>query len=235
MAAADDRRERHERPARHRPRERRGGNHHNSVRDNFDSGERLNKIKRIIKHGQLQAEIDRKFPFGVRHGQRMMKAAEAFEGKYDIVSLLPIYQNAIYLLSASQGAIDEAIERAQSGERITEERAKWLVAKHKNAAGGGGGSTSGAKGAEGAKGSTSGNKRSPKPGSMAWIRAQRDGMEELYLWCQSEFLGRVLSEEQKLGLRHDTICFSRDTAKTIPTVVSLLFEAVDELRSQAAR
>jgi hypothetical protein len=212
-------------------------NHRNSVRANFDTGWRLLEIKRIIKHGQLLAEIDRKFPFSARTGQRMMSAAK---GKYDIVSLLPIYQNAIYLLSAPgvpESARDEAIEQAKSGKSITEEYAKFLVKKHKNAAGGGGGSRRGTKKA---KGSTSSDKPSPKPGGMAWTKAQRDGTEEWYLWNQSQFLGRVLSEEQKLGLRRDTMIkhialFLSGYGDDNPDGRKLLFEAVGELRSQAAQ
>jgi hypothetical protein len=213
-------------------------NHRNSVRGNFDSGSRLNELKKI-KDGRFLAKIADKFPFSIRSGQRMMSAAEAFEGQYDTVSHLPIYQNAIYLLSARgvpQSARDEAIKLAKSGARITKEKAKWLVAKHKNAAGGGDHSTSRTKGA---KGSTS-DKPSPKPGGTAWTKAQRDGMEELYLWNQSEFLGRVLPEEEKLGLRRDTMIkhialFLSGYGDDNPDGRKLLFEAVDELRSQAAQ
>jgi hypothetical protein len=114
---------------------------HNRVRDWFEIGWRLNEIRKPtmpaeerVSRGDFLSWFKRqKFHFSVRSAQRMMNAAEAFEGKYDTVSHLPIRLSAIHALSSHvvlEEVRDEAIQIAQSGRTVTKAVVKALIKIH---------------------------------------------------------------------------------------------------------
>lgn len=96
----------------------------------FEIGQELLSAKALLDHGQFTVWVESQFAnkFSVRTARRMMAVAEAF--KADTVSALPIDDSALYVLATAPEAVrQEAIAEAESGERITQAKAKALIAK----------------------------------------------------------------------------------------------------------
>jgi len=105
------------------------------VRRMIDTGQRLIAVKEAMPHGAFGDWISQEFGMSHKTANRFMAAAEKF-GKFDTVTKtpdLPMMQSAIYLLSGDdvpEDAREEAVERAQEGERITKAVAQDIAAKH---------------------------------------------------------------------------------------------------------
>ncbi|MFO0979671.1 MAG: DUF3102 domain-containing protein [Planctomycetaceae bacterium] len=89
-----------------------------SVSDMLAIGESLLEVKALLPHGQWLPWLDVEFSMTPRTAQRLMNAAERWRGKCETVSHLGL--SVIYALEdASDSAVEELVERAKSGERIT--------------------------------------------------------------------------------------------------------------------
>jgi hypothetical protein len=91
-------------------------------------GGSLTKIKGLLPHGGFIPWVEENCPFTTKTAQNYMRAFEVF-GKYERLSYLD--PSAMYLLASSEPAATEAKSLASKGHRITEAKAKELVAKHK--------------------------------------------------------------------------------------------------------
>jgi hypothetical protein len=107
--------------------------HRNTTREKLQIGWHLNEIKRLkaeVPHGHFMQWVGRNFIFGIKTAERYMNAARAFEGKFDIVSNLPITETALYALGGRDvpaRAIDVAIAHAETGQGINEDWAKSII------------------------------------------------------------------------------------------------------------
>jgi hypothetical protein len=102
----------------------------------IEIGERLQIVKEKLKHGQFQAWLLTEFNMNPRQARRIMLVAKQFKtDKYAVLKFAP---SALYLLAEIQtpdAAKQEAISRAESGEKVTLRTAKEIVSRHKSIAG----------------------------------------------------------------------------------------------------
>lgn len=98
----------------------------------IEVGRRLIEVKERISHGLFLKWIEAEFDWGERTSQNMMATAVRF--KSEIIADLKIAPTALYELaspSIPDQAVREAIERAESGEKITASIAKEICKQHK--------------------------------------------------------------------------------------------------------
>jgi hypothetical protein len=97
-------------------------------------GQDLLSVKEALPHGQFGPWLRAEFGWTERTARNFMAVAEAFGPKTEIISDLRIDPTAAYLLaapSAPDEAREAAVERAESGERITAKVAKKILAEER--------------------------------------------------------------------------------------------------------
>lgn len=101
----------------------------------FLIGQKLIEARGLLPHGKFEAWAEAETGLTIRTAQRFMSVARRFEGKGDIMSLLPptvIYQLASP--STPDSAIDEVLEIIGSGEDVSVALTNGIVADHQLAA-----------------------------------------------------------------------------------------------------
>jgi Protein of unknown function (DUF3102) len=96
----------------------------------IEVGNALLRAKDALPHGQFGPWLASEFGWTDRMARRFMDVAEVFGPKSDIISDLAIVPTAAYLLAAPSTPYEArqiALDRAQSGERITPDLAKEIV------------------------------------------------------------------------------------------------------------
>jgi Protein of unknown function (DUF3102) len=98
-------------------------------------GEKLAGVKARLEHGLYGEWLDKEFAWSERTARNYVQVFETFgkSAKFADISR-HIDRSATYLLAAPstpQEARDEAIEKAEAGERVTHKTSKEIVAKHK--------------------------------------------------------------------------------------------------------
>lgn len=99
----------------------------------IENGRDLMEVKERLEHGQFQKWIEANFPWSVKTARQMMKAADVFS-KQTNSSVLNFAKETLFLLaqdSTPDTAREEAIDRAEQGEKFTHKQAKELVEAHK--------------------------------------------------------------------------------------------------------
>lgn len=94
----------------------------------IEIGKNLNTVKELLPHGMFSPWLQSEFEMSRQTANRFMQVAERFEDKLLTVSSLS--SSALYLLaspSTPQEAVDEALYRANSGEKITQALAKQII------------------------------------------------------------------------------------------------------------
>ena len=94
-------------------------------------GKELIEVKDRLAHKQFTPWIEAEFGWEITTAQRFMRVASVFGDKQQIAVF---GQSALYLLaspSTPDEAVQEAVERAGQGEKITHAVAKEIVQKHK--------------------------------------------------------------------------------------------------------
>jgi hypothetical protein len=105
-----------------------------SAQDIIDIGESLIEIKNKLEYGQFYAWLETEFSWSYRTASRFMRVAETFSS--DNMSDVDILPTALYQLSSPnfpKAAIEEAINRAKSGEFISAEKVKEIKNRHQTA------------------------------------------------------------------------------------------------------
>jgi hypothetical protein len=100
----------------------------------IEVGQDLIAVKEALPHGQFGPWLRAEFGWTERTARNFMAVAEAFGPKTEIISDLQIAPTAAYLLaapSAPDEAREAAVERAESGERITAKVAKEILAEER--------------------------------------------------------------------------------------------------------
>jgi hypothetical protein len=106
-----------------------------TVQDLVDIGRKLVEVKARLGYGLFGAWLQVEFEWSepLRAAQRYMSVAQAF--KSDTVSVLTnVEAKALYLLAAPstpEYVREEAVQRAETGERLTYEAAREMVQEHK--------------------------------------------------------------------------------------------------------
>jgi hypothetical protein len=102
----------------------------------IEVGQQLQIVKEKLKHGQFQSWILYEFNMKPRQARLLMQVARQFKtGNFAALEFAP---SALYLLAEMQtpdSARQEAINRAESGEKVTLRTAKEIVSRHKSVAG----------------------------------------------------------------------------------------------------
>jgi hypothetical protein len=102
-----------------------------TAQDVIDLGGKLLDVKNRLDHGQFGEWLRAEFGWSEDTALRFMQTYKAFYQKPHIAEFAP---SALYALSAPstpEEARQEALKRAESGEKITHRAAKEIVAKHK--------------------------------------------------------------------------------------------------------
>lgn len=102
-----------------------------AAQDIIDIGQKLVEVKDRLDFGQFQDWLGSEFGWSASTARRFMRVAEKFQN----VQIERFGSSALYLLSADntpEPARDEAIERAEAGERITYSTAQDIVEFHKD-------------------------------------------------------------------------------------------------------
>lgn len=104
--------------------------------DIVEIGQRLIAVRKTCGHGEWQPWLDKEFGWKESTAYNYIAVAERFTGKLPTVGTLSIDAGALYLLSGPtvpDAARHDAIEAAETGERITKKRAGELIeeARHK--------------------------------------------------------------------------------------------------------
>src|SRR5581483_7511198 len=95
-------------------------------------GSDLTKAKAVLGHGRFGRWLRAEFTWSERTADNFMAVAEQFGPISEIIADLTLQPTALYLLAAPSvpdEARQEAIERAQAGERITAAVAKEIIAQ----------------------------------------------------------------------------------------------------------
>ncbi|MFN8493858.1 MAG: DUF3102 domain-containing protein [Caldilineaceae bacterium] len=95
-------------------------------------GQKLMKVKELLPHGQFQEWCQLEFDMSDRMARNMMKAAEVFGSKTEIISVLS--DTTMYLLagdSVPEAAREEVIALAQTGESPKVREVKEIIEKHR--------------------------------------------------------------------------------------------------------
>jgi hypothetical protein len=103
-----------------------------TIEDIIEVGNDLLATREALPHGQFGPWLAAEFGWTERTARNFMAVAEHFGPKTEIISDLTIQPTAAYLLaapSAPDEARQTAIERAESGEKITTAVAKEILAK----------------------------------------------------------------------------------------------------------
>ena len=98
----------------------------------IDIGNYLIEVKEKLDYGYFRAWLEAEFNWSPRTATRFMSVAQKFTA--DSLTGLDILPSALYVLaspSATEEAVNEAMERARQGETIAEKTAKEIKAKHK--------------------------------------------------------------------------------------------------------
>ena len=104
-----------------------------SVEDIFEIGQKLIQVKQLLKRGQFVAWLENEFDWTVRTANRFMSVANQFSSKKDNLSFSNFAPSALYQLAAPSTADEvreEAIKRAEAGEKITHKKVKKLKKSH---------------------------------------------------------------------------------------------------------
>jgi len=102
-----------------------------SIENIIEVGKRLNDVKALLVHGQWMDWLEAEFGWTERTALNYMRVAQEF--KIENISNLQIATSALYVLtqpSTPNEAREEAIARAQAGERITVSSARDLRDKY---------------------------------------------------------------------------------------------------------
>lgn len=105
-----------------------------TIEDIIAVGAELLSVKEELPHGQFIPWLRAEFGWTERTARNFMAVAEAFGPKTEMISDLRIDPTAAYLLaapSAPDEAREAAVERAESGERITAKVAKKILAEER--------------------------------------------------------------------------------------------------------
>ena len=98
----------------------------------IEVGNELLSVKDALPHGQFGSWLRAEFGWTDRTDRNFMAVAERFGPKTEIISEMKIDPTAAYLLaapSAPDEARENAIKRAEEGDRITTKVAKQILAK----------------------------------------------------------------------------------------------------------
>ena len=104
-----------------------------SAEDIFEIGQKLIQVKKLLKHGQFRTWLEKEFDWTVRTASRFMSVAQQFSNKKDNLSFSNFAPSALYQLAAPSTADEvreEAIKRAEAGEKITHKKVKKLKKSH---------------------------------------------------------------------------------------------------------
>jgi hypothetical protein len=96
-------------------------------------GEKLLEVQVKLGSGQFDAWLESEFSWSRRTAYNFISVHKQFQGRANFAQM-EIATSALYLLAAPStpaGAVDEALERADKGERISHGMAKEIVAEHK--------------------------------------------------------------------------------------------------------
>lgn len=102
-----------------------------TAQDIIEIGRRLIEVKARLGHGQFGAWLATEFEWSQDTATRFMNVAARFSNIPQIAEFAP---SALYLLAAPSTpdeVREEALERAEAGERITYSTARALVDEHK--------------------------------------------------------------------------------------------------------
>jgi DNA-binding transcriptional regulator YdaS (Cro superfamily) len=102
-----------------------------TLEDVIDVGTELAKVKGLLGHGLFGRWLQAEFGWPVRRAENFLSVAEHFGPKYEIIANLAIQPTAASLLaspSVPEAARRAAIERAESGQRVTTAVAREIVA-----------------------------------------------------------------------------------------------------------
>lgn len=102
-----------------------------SLENIIEVGKRLIEVKDLLAHGEWMDWLDAEFGWSERTALNYMRVSREF--KIENISNLQIANSALYLLaqpSTPEEAREEAVLRAQSGERITVSSTKELLDKY---------------------------------------------------------------------------------------------------------
>jgi phage N-6-adenine-methyltransferase len=97
-----------------------------AAQDIIDIGQKLIEVKAMLGHGRFGPWLEAEFDWSEPTAQRFMRVCGAFQ-KRQIDGFAP---SALYLLAAPstpEAAREEALNRAEAGERITHQKAKDLI------------------------------------------------------------------------------------------------------------
>ena len=100
-----------------------------AAQDIIDIGQKLIEVKATLGYGRFGPWLEAEFEWNERTARRFIQVAEQF--KTDKLSVLQIAPSALYLLAAPSTpdeAREEALNRAEAGERITHHTAKQIIA-----------------------------------------------------------------------------------------------------------
>jgi hypothetical protein len=103
-----------------------------TVEDIIEVGNDLLAVKEALPHGQFGSWLKAEFGWGERMAQNFMAVAQTFGPKTEIIADLTIQPTAAYLLaapSAPDEAREEAIKRAEAGEKVTTDVARKILAE----------------------------------------------------------------------------------------------------------
>lgn len=103
-----------------------------TLEDLIEVGSDLLAVKEAVGHGHFGPWLRAEFGWTERTAQNFMSVAERFGGNTKAISHLPIDPTAAYLLaapSAPDEARQNAVERAEAGERVTTAVAKEILAE----------------------------------------------------------------------------------------------------------
>lgn len=101
-----------------------------TMEDILAVGQEFLAVKEALPHGQFKVWLRAEFDWTQRTAERFMAVAQRFGSKIDTMSIMKIDPTAAYLLaapSAPPSASEIALQRAQSGERITVSVAKEIL------------------------------------------------------------------------------------------------------------
>ena len=106
-----------------------------TLEDVIAVGQELLAVKEILPHGQFSVWLRAEFDWTERTAQRFMAVAQRFGSKTDTMSVMRIDLTAAYLLAAPTApreASATALQRAQSGERITTSVAREILSNFRS-------------------------------------------------------------------------------------------------------
>lgn len=106
-----------------------------SAQDIIEIGQKLTEVKARLGHGNFGAWLEAEFEWSESAAQKLMSVAHKFKNvNFTDLSIAP---SALYMLAAPSTpdeAVDEAMQRAQNGERITYNAAKEIMSQYRESA-----------------------------------------------------------------------------------------------------